>query len=296
MLGSQAGVWLAKSLGSGALPEIRQLVKSDQTNDRLNMATAMALIDDAQATGHFCLLAKDKDEFVSLRAITGLEGRRNECVINTLIAVVSGYQSELVRGEAARVLGTLGDRAAFDALVAVLKKKSVVSSHAAVALGELGDERAIAELRAVGYFHSNIIPYAIRRIGGNTAATTLAELLAEQDDVAEREEIIRQLGYLHVAEVIPSLLLGLADADPRIRRVSREVLWFLPHSLLHDGLRIALTHPSPAVRRDAAAITPFYADETIVSELSRLAKDDPDSAVRTVAQSARDAIGEMGTQ
>jgi HEAT repeat protein len=170
--------------------------------------------------------------------------------------------------------------------------------NVAVALGELGDERAIEKLREAGplYFGlHDVIPHAIRRIGGRAAEAALFELFTSERGTARREEIIRELRDLPAAEAIPTLLLGLTDAHPSVLMVSREVLWFMPHCVLHDGLRIALTNPSPVLRREAAAIAPYYADEIIVSELSRLAKDDSDLEVRTAAQSATDAIGETGT-
>ncbi len=115
----------------------------------------LGLVEDEGAVRLLASIAGKDGALESLRAnacaALGLMGRRTPDALATLRAAVATRSSDVVRREAARALGMLGDVAAVPGLVQELEAggSDHVLARIVLALGSIGDASAIAPLSAL---------------------------------------------------------------------------------------------------------------------------------------------------
>jgi HEAT repeat protein len=288
---------LAEISGVEALSAILPLSQSEDSADRYAVVKGLDFISTPEATAELIRLAEfDDNEDVSYSAVEKLERRPDREIVASLSAVLLAHNSTLVRGRAAQALGRVADPAGIKPLCSALKGKERFSQYAAAALGALGAEDAIPALVDAWpeyevSLSQEAIPRAIGRIGGRKAAQALSRLLAFEVNARRRRAIAVGLGEVKHPNAVPGLLLlGLVEEDFECRIIARAALCRLPPPVLRDGLIISLADMSPDVRRVAASIVAFYADEIIFPILLRLQENDDDSEVKRAARRAYEEV------
>ncbi len=132
--------------------------------------------------------------------------------------------------------------------------------------------------------------HALGSIGGPLAVNALAQLMLKTDTLG-RVLISRALGQVASPDVVGPLLAAVADESPSVRVAAREALRELPCSALAEGLGHALTLPDQTVRREAARLAPYYANEEICELLDGLAKQESDPDFAAAARMSNEVLG-----
>jgi len=216
----------------------------------------------------------------------------------------------LVKIEAARALGNLGDAAAVPRLRATLVEEGTaitVKVVVASALARLGDTGGLEVLeRAVS---SRSPELGAAAVGGLAAIAALAG--RQGDDAAARvrtravqsitvalgsryEPIwgaaLRALARLGPAEAVP-VLDALENASPEVRLRARIARAAFGGAGSREVLEQALTHQAFGIRSAASEILGLLGDRASVEGLSR-ALDDPHGSVRLAAAWALGRLGD----
>jgi HEAT repeat protein len=159
------------------------------------------------------------------------------------------------RRAAAAALGRLGATSAVPALVSLLDDVPDVAVVAAGALGHIGDRRAFEPLLArLDDAHAavrQVAVSALHSIGHRDMSARLPALLAH-DSPRVRESAARIAGYLGDASVLEPLLALCDDADDAVRRAAVEQLSRFDDPRARAALRKALEAGEPGTRAAAA--------------------------------------------
>lgn len=200
----------------------------------------------------------------------------------------------VVRRNAVRALGNLGDRQATRPLIAALADEAVRVS-ALEALGKLGDERAIdpllsslfareagievhlAAATALASFHTPVIAHTFRRVIEDPALTWL------------RSAVTFALGQWDREQAVPLLLKALADEDRQVRWRAAEALAKQPDARAIPLLLATLNDEHLAVRCRAIEALGKTGDERVIEPLlKQLASKE--KQIRIVAATALSAF------
>jgi HEAT repeat protein len=148
--------------------------------------------------------------------------------VEPLIAVLQSDDSRPA-WSAAQVLGDLGDARALPALIAAIRSpNALLGSAAAKAALKLPDPLAlsqvIAALPAAPLMTQQSIVLALQQLGDSRAVEKLVELLAATSPPIMRTAIIKALGDLGDAALLPVIRPYLDDADHHVRDWAAEVV------------------------------------------------------------------------
>jgi len=165
-----------------------------------------------------------------------------------LLTDLTTSNSEKVRYNAARVLGEMGDFAAVEPLIDVLKndKNGSVRLYAARALGELGD---------------------------TTATIPLIESLREDRNVDVRVRAARALGRLGGGIVVEPLVEALNDENPQVCITATDALIEIG-DVATDALIGILFHEKVNVRCDATRALGEIGNKKCVEHIIKMLKDE----------------------
>jgi len=100
------------------------------------------------------------------------------------------------------------------------------------------------------------------RVGDVSSLPSLGAALAQDDDVETRVWAAWSLGKIAVPEAVPSLVGGLGDADPAVRKMSAYALGALPDTRALPPLLDALDDPVEDVRWNVALALAQHGDGT----------------------------------
>ena len=135
--------------------------------------------------------------------------------------------TSLVRRNAVRALGQIGDAGALEALITALHDDDVlIRAEAAEALGRLGDGRAVEPLiKALddGYAVGSAAARALGRLGDGRAVEPLIDLLHGCYECG-REAAAEALGQLGDARAVQPLASLLQDEDAEMRKIAAQAL------------------------------------------------------------------------
>lgn len=152
----------------------------------------------------------------------------------TFEALIKDIKSSYVhrRVDAARELGKLGDKRAFDHLVIALGDPDHnVRDNAAFALGELGIEEAVPHLvellRDEDEWVRKGAVKALGMIGSKKAVKYLAVILERDPAFIVRRAAVRSLGQIADKKAVDSMKLGLYDKNVTVRDMAKKVLAML---------------------------------------------------------------------
>lgn len=152
-----------------ALPALEAMVPGGDARVATMRQSTMAILGAAAGEAHQALLTElqDPDPLLRCRAVEGL-ARRGLAEFAHLVGALEDGDAH-VRARAATALGTLGDRAAVEALsVTLLDGDSLVRSAAAEALSRLGDTSCLPALQ-----------HAIDLLGDDSSRREMLELLGK---------------------------------------------------------------------------------------------------------------------
>ncbi|MBW1980689.1 MAG: HEAT repeat domain-containing protein [Deltaproteobacteria bacterium] len=166
----------------------------------------------------------------------------------------------LVRSQAAKALGEIGDPRAVEPLLAALNdQEPLIRRQAAEALGKIGDDRAVAPLLAV---------------------------LQRKDEAAHvRASAAETLGLLRNPIAVEPLLTALRDQDWNIRSRAAQALGNIGDTRAVEPLMAALADREAVVRQHLSEALGKIGDPRSRSALEAMLEDE-DRNVRTAARQA----------
>ncbi|MBI1763517.1 MAG: HEAT repeat domain-containing protein [Acidobacteria bacterium] len=206
--------------------------------------------------------------------------------VPNLIADLRHLQSDQ-RLQAANTLGQRRVTAAIPALCQALTDANPFVRQSVVrALGQIGGAQALSQLcRALAHDDDSFVcrraAAALGSIGGMAAQAALLAALPRAD-VTMRRTLITALGHSPVAETVPVLLHAL---DGEAQWEAAQSLNQIDLVTLAEGLLRALSDKHDFVRRKAAEVIAYYADNArALAALQRLTEFEADMAISAAIQ------------
>jgi HEAT repeat protein len=214
------------------------------------------------ATLALCAVLKEKDlwrRIMAAEALTEIHDRR---AIKPLLQTLQRDPSGIVRGEAAKALGKIGDPTTVETLIDALKVRiknpkersspAYVASQAAWALGNIGDRRAIPALlpllgsREPYDFQSSPlgkrVAAALGELGPEAVEPLMQALQHLNRDV--RADAARALGMMKERRAAPLLMQALQHPDRKVRTDAAIALGFMKERRAVPLLLSLLTPPT----------------------------------------------------
>jgi len=233
-----------------------------------------------------CLAAESLGEVGEPKAIDALIkalGRRYGCVCG----------GECVRRSFRRALRKFGEAAVGKLMKALAEKNRTMRAEAAKVLGSIGDARAtdalIEALKDVdGDVRMNAAE-ALGRIGDKRAVTPLTEALKDGDD-SVRYYAAEALGRLGSREATNALIGTLNDGSWSVREATAEALGKIKDKKAVDALIETLNDEKALVRAKAVEALGRIGDERAVVPLLALIDDK-----REVYQALKGALRRIGS-
>ena len=194
-----------------------------------------------------------------------------------------------VRGNAAKTLGRLDDKRAFELLLKALKDKDrFVRRDAAIALGHLKDERALVPLtNALKDENKNVRRQAANALGSlkdKRAVEPLSKLLKDKDKHV-RVEAASSLEIMDDKRGFEFLINALKDEDSYARRYAADVLGNLKDKRAVEPLNKLLGDEDSSVRISVARALSELGDKRAFGPLIK-ALNDKREDIRVTAASA----------
>ena len=283
------------SLGAGSFI-IEAASRAITAEGRAQLATAAAAganTDRVAAATVLGWLGKDALEpLVALVGDPAVDAAIADSVVNIGADAVRALIARLdapardARMAAAGLLGRLGDRRAWSALVRTLQDADAeVIVAAAGAIGSLGAAAALDPLCALFVHQSAAVRRAavaaLSSIGASGTNARAAAAMAS-DDPRARECGVRVGGYFGYGDCVPAILQALRDPQEDVRRAAIEQIPVLDEVNAVDQLQPALTAESPR-NRAAAAHAMRLIDDPRAGTALQTALHDQDAWVRYYA-------------
>lgn len=216
-----------------------------------------------------------ENEYVRAAAIFALAANRKEVDQTPLAGILLGSEKPQIRAHAAFILGELKNKSAMGLLRQAAREKLIMASEAQVksyqlqiaeALVKLGDQAQIDTIRAALYSGPDDLE----------SVALAAQILGTIGDTGARNNLINLSVYKDKAgtPMPPDVRLAVAAALAKLGE--------------QDAATIAsefVTHPEPAIRKQAAAVLGLGSKNALAVHLSALLKD-PDAGVRVAAADA----------
>lgn len=208
-------------------------------------------------------------------------GEIDRGVVNLLTGSLTRHENSIVRSEAAKLMGPLGDSRMLSALVILLRDDVAgVRENAALALGKLGDPVAIdwllARLADDNRTVASAAAYALVQIGDERAIVGLLRRLQNENQEHIRGTIVEALARSEDQRVAEFALVNLANRA--IREEAVEILVGLGASRSVPGLlsRLEDEAENEDVRRAALnALARIRDEKALEGILSLLEDSDP---------------------
>jgi HEAT repeat protein len=159
------------------------------------------------------------------------------------------------RQAAAIALGRIGDVGAVPALMRTLSDSPELAIVTAGALAKIGDRRAFDALLALmGHEDASVrqaIVSALNSLGHPDMAGHMVSRLQDPNPLV-RESAVKIAGYFGYAECVELLLAACADPHPNVSRAALEHIPYLDDARVFDALLDGLRRPNATVRAAAA--------------------------------------------
>lgn len=197
------------------------------------------------------------------------------------------------RGWAARTLGHIGDKRAYEAMVSALIVRGEdpgVRRMAAFYLGRLGDRRATSPLIEIMMNRAEPVDLrknatrALGELGGTGAFEALLEMLGDEEVQTVAAHALEELRDPRAA---PALLPLFNSNDERLRRSAAVIVGKRGTQAL-DELLAAVESADWRVRWSATTALGFTNSERAVTPLTAALQNDPNATVRAQAAAALD--------
>jgi HEAT repeat protein len=204
-----------------------------------------------------------------------------------------GDADDLAHRAAAAALGRLGAASAVPALIALLDDAPDVAVVAAGALGHIGDRRAFEPLlAALDHPHAALRQVAVSALNslGHPELTERLPALLRDSSPRVREAAARVAGYLGDPALLDAMLALHADDDETVQRAAVEQLVRFEDPRATAAVADALAHGTPAVRAAAARALAHGEPRDAIARLTA-ACDDPDPWVRYYAARSLGHVG-----
>jgi HEAT repeat protein len=295
-----------------ALLETVQATQSEDSDVREIALRALARIADPLAVGPLISALANADAWLAPR-IADILARHGDVVVDPLLALLNDSSRHPARAWAANVLGEVGARRAFPALVRSLDDADdEVRAKSATALGRLGDRRAVATLldhlltdpapfvrvriaSTLGQFDGpEVVDRLVRSLGDPAWWVRMrgVEALEQIGSVAEGPLLvalddpdaeIRQRAAVSLERLgVPANLLRMIENDERSDEASRT-LGRLAAAGTRELLAELLLHPSSRVREVVVTAIWQARRADLAPELAQIASGDPEPQLRALA-------------
>ncbi|BAP54848.1 PBS lyase HEAT domain-containing protein repeat-containing protein [Thioploca ingrica] len=286
---------------------------------RAAAARAFAAIDNAQATAVLIPVATtDPDTWVRYFAVRSLGELKAVAALEPLLQLAQTDSARQVRIASIEALGKIGQVQAIPVLAALIYSNGADLAEVAIAaLGQINHPEALAPLLTVLDSEPQRLQWqAIRALGNHSdpqAAETLHQVAITADDpqlVQEaihqlarlatpaaitalatltvqprwRETCIMSLSQLREPEQIDSIAQELHHPQVSARTAIVEVLSRMKQLRANPHLLTALEDEAAAVRLAAVTALAHLEMNTALAQLTKIASEDPNLAVRRSAQ------------
>ncbi|MEV6597178.1 HEAT repeat domain-containing protein [Actinoplanes sp. NPDC051346] len=284
----------------GGLDELPVLVATLTSNTsehtRAAAAAALASVGHRDAIEQLMdALVKDDSAVVRLACASTLGRLRARQAVGVLAGALSDPAGP-VRVGAARALGALADTRTVAPLIRALEAEHDYQALAAIAwaLGRLRNADAVPGLiMALTETSQTVRMEACRALGeirDPAAVPGLARRLRDHSG-AIRGEALKALGEIGDPSGMPHLIEALSHEEAQTRAVASTAIGRIGDPRGVDPLMRALDDENPFVRGAAAAALGRFPDRRIAARLGEVARNDPDSAVRSSAISSLGRVG-----
>ncbi len=211
-------------IGIEAVDPLITALQDENRDVREVAAKLLGQIEDGRAVVPLGAALKDQDVGVGAAAIKAL-GQIGVPAIGSLVdALNDNGLSRHIHGDAAEVLGEIGDVQAVEPLIDALNDKNkdvLIRRNVAESLGKIGDVRAIESLTVALNDHKSDKNYsvswnavkALGQIGDAQAVTTLISALKDE---ALQGKAFEALAYVGILAIEP-LLEALEDNEDKVR-------------------------------------------------------------------------------
>lgn len=273
---------------------IPQLLAPLLEHPGMRQATATALVRH-RAAGVPVLLAALGSEDVQTRktAARGLAEIGSPTAVPALLPLLED-SSELAIAVAG-ALGAIGDRSAFEPLLAQLDNRDAAVRQACIAaVHSIGHPDTRERVRALLSHPSPRVRESAVRIAGYfgypEALPVLLDLCADPQEQVRRAAV-EHVAYFEDARVLPALARALEDTGA-VRAAAARALAHAEREPALEQVRRALDDADLWVRYHAARSAAALGSEPLLARLSELALTDPAPPVRTAAAEALGATRE----
>jgi len=292
-----------------AVPLLARLARGSDASAVPAIGALGAIGGDEAARALASALRRQRETHVRVRAIRALAATRERCALKPLLHALD-TDVALVKIEAARALGSLGDPGAAPRLRREFADGGALTAvRVAVAstLARLGDAGGIEVLeRAASSRSPELGALALQGLAAVAASADPARDGGAARTRARAVQVIAtSLGSPYapvwgvalraIARLRPAGALGVLDAleraAPEVRLRARIARAAFGGTGSRDVLERALVHPAFDIRAVAAEILGLLGDRNAVNALSR-ALDDPRSSVRVAAAWALGRLGD----
>ncbi len=204
------------------------------------------------------------------------------------------------RADAARVLSSLDDRSACDALAGALSSEPPVSVEAAIALGALGDLRASRPLRRLLETESDPdlrarAAIALGSLGSRHAVPGLVEIVRGDHGYDTKRDAVARLYRLRDPRAVPALLELMEDSHHRYRAIT--ALGLTGDETAFEPLMARLAGPTRVMVRDGLVRAfGWLGDRRAIPRIAELAASEPELVYATESLVRLDALrdGQVG--
>jgi HEAT repeat protein len=214
--------WLSKTKPEGCVDKLVAQSVSPRSEVRQAIAEALGEMRGEAIVPALVQLLSDPEPKVARQVAMSLGRLKAAEAVNGLIRLLGANSAETA-GAAAKALGEIGDPKAAEALsqaVLNVNAERQVREDAAAALGKIGGPAAVKSLVASLDDADVRIRWqaadSLGRLSSQEALLGLGRTLKDDKDPRVREVAANALQRIRSEEAIPSLLIGMDDAEPRV--------------------------------------------------------------------------------
>jgi cyclophilin family peptidyl-prolyl cis-trans isomerase/HEAT repeat protein len=265
------------------------------------VAAALQRSEDKRAMGALVAFARGPSAFGRAFAARGLGALKDPGAIDLLAALANDWRRDVRTAvSSVRAMGSIGDRRAGPALIALVNTKGLDPMLQAEAVAALGQARVLAAQELLQDLVTHRSPTiraaafkSLRAVDPQGFVMVLSGLDADRDWTV-RAELATLMGSLDRETASPRLTAMLKDEDARVLPAVLSALAKIKAPGIEKTLVSSLAHPDAVVRGAAAAglgeLKPAGGDQALAGAFHAASRDQ----VYTARTAALDALLKYG--
>jgi len=258
-----------------SIKALLQLYKNDRYSPLYNMTDFLEKIGEKDGENFLFRALSDENNLIRNNAAKVLGIIKSKKAVEALLLSMNDSHTQI---NAIEALGNIGDKKAVEVLISSLKKgnNSLMRTYAAEALGKIADERAVDPLISALEDEDRSVRInaaeALGRIGNEKAMEPLI-MACEDKDYSVQEKAVKALGRIGNS-VIDALILLLNNKNSSLRYCGAIALGYIKNKRAIEPLISALNDEDISVRRASIASLVMMQDKKTAEYLIPFLKDD----------------------